>query len=54
MNDLPIINCLHFVDSKDGFTVYFNPNTQSYSVYKDGAFIIGNKYRYSDVKSYVE
>ena len=36
------------------FKVYFNAKSQSYSVYKDGRFLIGNKYKVSDVKSYLD
>lgn len=36
------------------FQVYFNVNTQSYSVFKDGKFLIGDKYKFSDVKSYLD
>lgn len=41
------------VSKKDNFEIYFDANTQTYNVYKDGKFFIGNKYKYSDVKSYV-
>ena len=42
------------VKENKGFVVYFNANTQSYSVYKDGKFLIGNKYKFSDVSSYLD
>jgi hypothetical protein len=42
------------VGHKGGFQVYFNPNTQTYSVYKDGKFVIGNKFKFSQVKSYLD
>jgi hypothetical protein len=42
------------VKQNKGFEIYFNPNTQSYSVFKDGKFLIGNKYKFSQVKSYLD
>ena len=42
------------VGQKDDFVVYFNSNTQAYTVYKDGKLLIGNKYRFTDVKSYLK
>lgn len=42
------------IGSKNDFQVYFKVNTQSYSVYKNGSYIIGNKYSFSDVKSYLD
>lgn len=42
------------IKENKGFEVYFNANTQSYSVYKDGKFLIGNKYKFSDVSSYLD
>lgn len=48
------INTLKFIGEKDDFTVYFDPIHQTYSVYKDGKFLIGNKYKYSDIRSYLE
>jgi hypothetical protein len=41
------------VGQKDGFQVYFNPNSQTYSVYKDGKFLIGNKFKFSQVTIFV-
>ena len=37
-----------------GFEVYFNCAEQKYSVFKDGVFLIGDKYQYSDVKAYLD
>lgn len=37
-----------------GFEIYFNSSKQTYSVYKSGVLVIDNKYKYSDVKSYVD
>ena len=42
------------IAEKNGFKIYFNCTTQAYSVYKDGWFVIGMKFKYSDVKSYVQ
>ena len=42
------------VKEKSGFAVYFNANTQSYTVFKDGKLLIGNKYKFSQEKSYVD
>lgn len=42
------------VGNKNGFVVYWNCDTQTYSVYKDGYFVIGYKFKFSDVKSYIE
>ncbi len=35
------------------FSVYFNANYQTYSVYKGNKFLIGNKYRFADIQSYL-
>lgn len=42
------------VKENKGFEVFFNANTQSYSVFKDGNFFIGNKFKFSDVSSYLD
>lgn len=42
------------VKENKGFKVYFNPNTQSYSVSYGEKTIIENKYKFSDVKSYLD
>ena len=42
------------VGQNKGFEVYFDANTQSYSVFKDGKFLIGNKYKFSQIKSYLD
>ena len=42
------------VKQNKDWSVYFDSNSQTYSVYRDDKFIIGNKYRFRDVKSYVE
>ena len=45
---------MHLVGTKDDFAVYFHTNKQSYSVYKSGKLLIDNKYKYSEVKSYLD
>ena len=45
---------MHLVGTKDVFTVYFDANKQSYSVYKSGKLLVDKKYMYSDVKPYLE
>ena len=42
------------VKENKGFEVYFDSNSQTYSVTKDGKFLIGNKYKFSQVKSYLD
>lgn len=42
------------VNENKGFAVYFDANTQTYSVFKDGKFLIGNKYKFSQIKSYLD
>ena len=42
------------VKQNKGFQVYFDANTQSYSVFKDGKFLIGNKHKFNGVKSYLD
>jgi hypothetical protein len=42
------------VQENKGFAVYFDSNSQTYSVTKDGKFLIGNKYKFSQVKSYLD
>lgn len=42
------------VKQNKGFQVYFDATTQVYNVFKDGRFIIGNKYKFSQVKSYLD
>jgi len=36
-----------------GFSIYFDCSKQLYNVYKDGKFLIGEKYKFSDVKPYL-
>ena len=42
------------VGENKGFKVYFNTNKQEYIVYKDNISLIGGKYKFSEVKSYLE
>lgn len=41
------------VGEKNGFEIYFDCSKQTYSVYKDNKFVIGNKFKFSDVKTYI-
>lgn len=45
---------MKLIGTKDDFQVFFNCNTQSYSVFKAGKFLIGNKFKFSQVKSYLD
>jgi hypothetical protein len=42
------------VGENRGFEVYFSPNNQKYTIFKDGKFLIGDKYRFRDVQSYID
>lgn len=42
------------VAQNKGFQIYFNGLSQQYSVFKDGKFFIGGKYKYSQVKCYLD
>jgi hypothetical protein len=42
------------VAQNKGFKVYFDSNTQNYSVFKDGKFLIGDKCKFSQVKCYLD
>jgi len=50
---LKIIN-MKLIAEKNGFEIYFVCEKQEYVVYNDGKFLIGNKYKYSDVKCYID
>ena len=54
LDSLKKVNNLKLVGSNKGFNVYFNANDQTYTVFKDGKFVIGNKYRFTDVKCYLD
>lgn len=41
-------------NKKIGTKIFFNANTQCYSVYRDDKFIVGNKHKFSQVKTYIE
>jgi len=45
---------MKLVAKNDPFSIYFDCEKQEYSVYKDGKFLIGNKYKFSDVKCYLD
>lgn len=49
---------LYHLDTKIGekgeFVVYWSAQSQSYTVLYKGKFLIGNKYRFSEVKSYLD
>jgi len=44
----------HIVKTKGEFTIIFNAETQTYRVLKAGKIIVKDKYKYIQVKSYVE
>lgn len=48
------VNNIKLVGSNKRFNVYFNTNDQTYTVFKDGKFLIGSKYRFRDVKCYLD
>lgn len=41
------------VGEHSDFKVYFDCRNQVYNVYRNNKFFIGNKYKFSDVKSYL-
>ena len=45
---------MKLIAENKGFQIYFDCIKQVYIVFKDGNFLIGNKYKYSDVKCYVD
>ena len=45
---------MKLIAEKNGFEIYFVCEKQEYVVYNDGKFLIGNKYKYSDVKCYID
>jgi hypothetical protein len=45
---------MELIGKNKEFTVVFNPDTQMYTVYKSGKMLISNKYRYRDIKSYLD
>jgi hypothetical protein len=45
---------MKLIAENKGFEIYFDCNKQSYDVYKDNKYLIGNKYKYSDVKCYLD
>jgi hypothetical protein len=45
---------MNLVGENKEFKIYFNSTNQTYSVYKDDKFFIGNKHRWIDVKTYID
>ena len=45
---------MKLIAENKGFKIYFDCIQQVYNVYKDDKFLIGNKCKYSEVKSYVD
>jgi len=43
-----------FIGKNTDFKVVWNCSKQRYTVYKNDKFLIGNKYKFSDVKSYLD
>lgn len=42
------------VGCKDDYELYFNCSEQMYTVFKNNKILISNKFKYSDVKSYLD
>ncbi len=42
------------IGENKGFKIYFDCNNQIYNVFKDDKFLIGGKYKYSQVKTYID
>ena len=45
---------MKLIAEKGDFQIYFETNNQEYIVYYKNKILIRNKFKYSDVKSYVE
>lgn len=45
---------MFLVGENIGFAVYFNTEKQEYIVYKDKNLLVSNKYKFADVKSYLD
>jgi hypothetical protein len=41
------------IGEKNGYVIYWCCDTQTYSVYLNGKFVIGNKYKFSQVQTYI-
>ena len=52
--DYKTLNDMILVKENKGFAVYFDYNSQTYTVTKDGKFLIGNKHKFSQIKSYLD
>lgn len=37
-----------------GFEIFFNADTQTYTVYRNGEKFVTNKHKFSEVKSYLD
>ena len=45
---------MKLIAENKGFQIYFDCTKQVYNVYKDCLFLIGNKYRFREVKCYLD
>ena len=45
---------MKLVGKNKGFKVFFDCTNQVYNVFKDNKFLIGNKFRFRDVKCYLD
>jgi hypothetical protein len=45
---------MNLISENKGFQIYFDTFRQVYHVFKDGKFLIGDKYKYSQVKCYLD
>ena len=52
-NEDDIVNGTILAKDKN-ISIYFDCNNQVYNIYKDNKFLIGNKCKFSDVKSYLD
>ncbi len=44
---------IHFTGKNPEFTATFDVSTQSYTVYKSGRMLVKNKFKFSDIQSYL-
>ena len=42
------------IAENNGYQIYFDCSAQIYTVFKDNKIILTNKYKYSDVKCYID
>lgn len=45
---------MKLIGKNTDFTAIFDTTAQCYTVYYKGKFLIGNKYKYSEIKSYLD